>query len=122
MPLLLVEEMAPEKMVLLALPKVRLSLSTTEPAPDSEPMVSVPDSVKRAPLLTVTALLSPIALPPDSAKVPALTVTAPLWLLLPDKLKVPAPVLLKAPLPDSTPDNATALALLIVPPLLPTVI
>ena len=57
-------------------------------------------------------------LPPDSARVPAETVTAPLWVLVPDKVKVPAPTLVKAPAPESTPDRLTALlASTLAPPL-----
>ncbi len=119
-PLALVEEMAPENMVLLASPEVRSPLSTTEPAPDSEPIVSSSAKVKVAPLSTVTALLLPIELLPESAKVPALAVISPVWLLLPDRLKVPAPVLIKAPVPETTPDKVAAAVFSILPPLLPT--
>lgn len=85
------------------------------PAPASEPMVSLPPfKVRVAPLLTVTALLSPMLLPPSTRNSPVDTVTAPLWVLVPLRVSVPAPDLVKSPGPDSTPDRATALALLMV--------
>ena len=77
-PLVFVEEMLPEKIVLLALPTIKPELNTTEPAPANDPMVSLPPvRLKVAPLFTVTALSSPIALPPETAIVPAEMVTLP---------------------------------------------
>ena len=85
-------------------------------------MVSLPPvRLKVAPLFTVTALSSPIELPPETAIVPAETVTAPLWVLVPVKVKVPAPALVKASVPDNTPDNVTESLASILPPPLPMV-
>ena len=64
----------------------------------SAPTVPAPASV--APLATVTAEL-PIE--PLTSSVPALTVVAPLWVLAPVKVNVPAPSFVNVPVPLSTP-------------------
>ena len=72
---------------------------TVEPlAIVSAPTVPAPASV--APLLTDTAEL---ASDPLTSSVPALTVVPPLWGLVPDKVTVPVPCLVRVPVPLSTP-------------------
>ena len=74
-----VPPIAPEKVVA---PPDRLTVrvwppSVTEPAPLSEPIVSAAPSSSVAPELTVTAPVSAMALPPETASVPVLTVVTP---------------------------------------------
>ena len=71
------------------------------------------DSAPLAP--TETALALPMALPPAAARVPALMVIDPLWVLVPDRVTVPVPSLVRPPLPLTTPDKVRALAVFTVP-------
>ena len=76
-----VPPMAPANVVLFASPAVSVLLPkvTVVPVtPDKEPMVSLAPRVKFAPVVSkITAPVLRIALPPDKASVPALTVVAP---------------------------------------------
>ncbi len=79
--------------------------SVTVPAPVSAPMVSVvPFRSRVAPASTCTVTASAMALPPASFRVPALTVTVPLKVLVPDSVNSPVPALVRAPVPEITPE------------------
>ena len=87
------------------------------PAPASDAMVFAPSvRLSVAPASTVTALLVLIELPPAKASVPALTVTEPVCVLVPVRVRVPAPCLVKAPLPEMMPDRVTAALFSTLPP------
>ncbi len=62
----------------------------------------------------MTPLLFPKALPLAKAKVPALTLMLPVWVLAPDSVSAPAPSLVNRFAPDITPDTTTAALLLTV--------
>ena len=91
--------MAPLKVVLELLPPVVsvLAPSVVVPAPASEPMVSAADNTRKAPDATLTALALPMASPFWASIVPAEMVVAPVLLLLPERVSVPAPVLVMPP-------------------------
>ena len=72
--------------------------------PASEPMRSLAFSVRLAAAVSrFTATVSASAEPFDKAKLPALTVAAPVKVLEPDSVKVPLPCLVKPPMPPITP-------------------
>ena len=101
-------ERTPEKVVeLLALPAVRLAaFICTLPAPLSAPRAFVPLICRSsvAPAATVTALPSASAPVPTATSVPASTLSLPAP-LLPLRVSVPAPVLVKPPVPVSAPEK-----------------
>lgn len=69
------------------------------------PTVPVPAS--RAPEFTVTA---EFAIEPFTISVPELTAVAPEYVLLPDSVSVPPPILVRAPGPESVPERVRAFA------------
>ncbi len=80
----LVSDAPPEPLMLplnsvdvLLPPAFRVPTSAMDPAPAMEPTASVPDTDSVAPLATVTADVSAMALLPLTASVPAETVVAP---------------------------------------------
>ena len=84
-------------------------------------MVSAAPSSSVAPESTVTAPVSAMALPPETASVPALTVVAPVRVLVPDRVRVPLPDLVRAPVPPTTPVRVAVLEAVMVAPKVPTV-
>ena len=102
----LLPDTMPLKVVLVSSPPVvSVALpSATLPAPANEPMLSLlPARLSVAPAATVMALASDRLSAAPLARVPAATVVAPLWLLVPVRVQVPAPVLVMPPLPDIAP-------------------
>ncbi len=97
--------MPPLKLVLVLSPPAVsvLAPSVTEPAPASDPMVSDAAIFRVAPEATVTAFASTIAVPLFKLRMPADTVVRPVKVLVPDKVMVPLPCLVKAPVPEITP-------------------
>jgi hypothetical protein len=101
-----VPEIVPENVVLvLSLPVASVAEpSATEPAPASEPTVWLKFARLRvAPLATVTALLGAKVFAAPACNVPALTVVAPLYVLLAVKIVVPVPFCWNAPVPETSP-------------------
>src|SRR5574343_47434 len=94
--------MEPEKVVSAVWVLVRLKLpSVTEPAPERLPIASLPARARVAPAATDTLLLEEIASPPLAVRVPALMVVAPEKVLAaPERVRLPAPALVTAPLPE----------------------
>ncbi len=113
----------PEKVVELSLAPTESTSPEpicTEPLPLNAPRVSL-SVISRVLLLpTVTLLSSSNALPPDTAKVPALRVVSPLKVLVPESVRVPLPSLTNAPLPLITPETLVLMLLLLVRVLLPS--
>ena len=109
-----VPPIAPAKVVWFASPAVsvllpRLTLVPVTPA--KEPTVSLALSVKFTPNVSrITAPVLAMALPPAKAKVPALTVVLPVKVLVPDNVSVPAPTLVKPPVPPIAPANVVLFA------------
>jgi len=60
------------------------------------------------PPLTITLVLSDSRSLPPSAKVPALIVVVPMYVLAPESVNVPDPDLVKLPLPEMTPEMTPA--------------
>src|SRR3954449_11789991 len=128
-PLVLVEEITPEKVVLvLSPPAFRLYVRTTLPEPASEPMVSTPNNTfSVAPLSTITAPVLERDWPPLTDRVPAEIVVAPVWVFVvagvvsTPSTSVPAPALVSRVEPLTTPDKVPVLvaATSIVPPPVP---
>ena len=90
----------PEKVVeVLFCPAINwLAFSVMFPAPAIDPTVSPLARFRVAPLETETALVSFRADPPLRLRIPVLTVTFPLAELAPERVTVPAPTLVRAPL------------------------
>ena len=113
-------DIVPENVVLvLSLPVVSVAEpSVTLPAPASEPMVWLkPSRSSVAPLATVNALPAENAFAAPACSVPALTAVAPEYVLSPDSLSVPAPILVSPPLPEIVPARIAKLPLVsTVPP------
>ena len=59
--------------------------------------------------LTTTAVVSPIAPPPDRINVPLLTVAGPVKVFAPDSVSVPVPTFVSPFVPEITPLNAPLL-------------
>ena len=105
---------------MLASPVVRPAFRTTDPPlPARLPIVSavltcsVPAVV--AVELTTTAPVLAMAFPPDSAKMPFVTVVTPVNVLAPDRVSVPVPIFWMPLAPEITPLNAP-LPMLRLPP------
>src|SRR6202011_3180446 len=115
-----VPEIVPENVVLvLSLPVVSMAEpSVALPAPASEPMVWLKLLRSRvAPLATVNALNGENALTTPACSVPALTDVAPVYVLLPDSVSVPVPILVSPPGPLIAPERVALLPLVsTVPP------
>ena len=97
----------PEKVVLVLSPPT-LSVRWVEsfhsivPAPASEPMASPPPaSCQVAPELTITGTVSAMRLSPEMS-LPALTMSGPVKVLAPERVRLPAPVLDRPPAPLKT--------------------
>ncbi len=73
------------------------------PAPESTPMVSLASSRNVAPDAILTAVLSAMAAPLSSTKVPAETDVAPELVLVPAKVRLPVSVLVRVPVPLTLP-------------------
>ena len=76
------------------------------PPPESEPTVSSASSTRRTPAASarLSATVSASAAPPCRASVPPSTLTGPLKVLAPLRLKRPSPCLSRPPLPAITPE------------------
>ncbi len=104
----------PEKVVdVLFPPVVRVPVpSVTLPTPAREPIVSAKlFRSKVAPPATTTALVLAMRLAAPSCKVPTLMVVAPVYELLPERVRVPAPFFVSPPVPLMTPLIVSAPAL-----------
>ena len=90
-----------------------VTLPPAAPPPASEPMVSlVPlrSSMAPATLVSVTADVSAMAAPPESCRVPALIVVAPVKVLAPDRVKMPVPCFVNPPVPLMIPEKIVLVA------------
>src|SRR6185436_10383145 len=104
----------PEKAVDVLLPPV-VSVpvpSVTLPTPAREPIVSAKlFRSKTVPPATTTALVLAMRFAAPNCKVPTLIVVAPVYVLLPERVRVPAPFFMSPPVPLMTPLIANAPAL-----------
>ena len=73
------------------------------PAPEREPIISLASSRNVAPDAMLTAVVSAMAAPLSSTKVPSETDVAPELVLIPAKVRLPVSVLVRVPVPLTIP-------------------
>ena len=112
-----VPEIMPVKVVLpasptvkLAMPKLMLPVVLLATSAIEATVSLKPARFQIAPSAILTAELSAMTLAFPLVSVPALIVVAPVYRLVPDKIKVPTPVLVKPPVPEIMPVKVVLLA------------